>query len=127
MRFSLRQIADLEVEEREPLQRAGVIWRDSYRHVPLVEGALVVALVRQDARVEIVRVGEMRMALEAIHRDAQRGIELSFAPQGLAESQEHEALRILRELRGELSNGVSQRRTIEPPAAADHRPTPEPT
>src|SRR5438105_4387631 len=123
VRFGLRQVADLEVEEREPLQRASVIRRDSYRHVPLVEGALVVALVRQDARVQVVRIGEMRMALEAIHRDAQRGIELPLTAQGLAEPQEHEALRILRELRRQRANVVSHGRTPAPPAAHVRRPT----
>src|SRR5438105_12508146 len=123
VRFSLRQVADLKVEEREPLQRAGVMRRDSYRHVPLVEGALVVALVRQDASVQVVRVGEMRMALEAIHRDAQRGIELPLTAQGLAEPQEHEALRILRELRGQRANVVSHGRTPAPPGAHARRPT----
>src|SRR5207302_10904815 len=117
------RVADLEVEDRGPFRRAGVIGRGSSRHVPLVEGGRVVALVRQDASVQVVRVGEMRMALAAIHRDAQRGIELPLTAQGLAEPQEHEALRILRELRRQRANVVSHGRTPAPPGAHAGRPT----
>ena len=107
MGFGLRDIADLEVEEGKSLQGAGMVGRDPDGHVPLVERARVVVLVGQDPRVQVVRVGEMRMPLEPVHRDSSRGVELSLATQGFAQPQEHEALWILRELRRERADLVS--------------------
>ncbi len=107
VRFRLRQVTDLEIEEGESLQRTGMIGRDPHRHVPFVERALVVVLVREDPRIQVVGIGEMRMPLEPIHGDAQRGIELALVAQCFAEPQEHEALRILGELGGERANVVS--------------------
>src|SRR2546427_5929302 len=45
-------------KEGEPLQRSHVVRRDAPRHVPLVERALVVALVGEDAGIQVVRVRE---------------------------------------------------------------------
>ena len=101
VRFRLRQVTDLEIEESESLQRTGMIGRDPHRHVPFVERALVVVLVGQDAGVEVVRIGEMWMAFEPVHGDAQRLLQLPLAPERLAQPQKHEALRILRELSGQ--------------------------
>ena len=84
-----------------------MVRRDPHGHVPFVEGALVVALVGQDARVQVVGVGEMGMSLEAIHRDTHCRIELALATQRFAQPQEHEALRVLSELRGERADVVS--------------------
>ena len=64
-------------------------------------------LVGQNARVQVVGIGEMRMPFQPVHRDAYGRIELAFAAQRFAEPQEHEALRILRELRGERADVVS--------------------
>ncbi len=100
MRLGLRDVAHFEIEEGESLERAGMVRRDPHGHVPFVERARIVVLVGQDARVQIVRVREVRMPLESVHGDAQRRLELAFAPQRFAEPQEDEALRILRELRG---------------------------
>ena len=81
--------------------------RNPHGHVPFVERARIVVLVGQNARVQIVGVREVRMPLEPVHRDAQRRVELAFAPQRFAQPQEHEALRILRELRGKGADLVS--------------------
>src|SRR5205814_7134857 len=43
---------------------------DAQRHVPLIERFLVVVAVGENARVEIVRVGEVRVALQTAQRDA---------------------------------------------------------
>ena len=107
MRLGLIDVPYFEIEECQPLEGARVMWGDAHRHVPLVERALIVVLVRQDAGIQIVGIGEMRMPLQAVHRDTQRRLELTLAPQGFAEPQEHEALRILGELRREGANIVS--------------------
>ncbi len=107
MRLCLGDVPDLEIEEREAFQGARMMRRDPDRHVPFVERALVVVLVGQDACQQVVRVGEMRMPLEPVHRHAQRRIELTLAPQRLAQPQEHETLRILGELGGEAADVVS--------------------
>ena len=103
----LLDVADLEIKEGETLQRPDMRRRDPQRHVPLVERALVVVLVSQHAGVQVVRIGEMRVALEAVQRDALRGIELPFAAQRFGEPQKHQTLRILGELGGERADLVS--------------------
>src|SRR5205823_14489176 len=44
----LLHVADLEIQEREPLERPHVVGGDPQRHVPFVEGALEVVLVRSE-------------------------------------------------------------------------------
>src|SRR5438105_2987997 len=111
VRLRLFDVTDFEIEERESLERAGVVRRDADRHVPLVECALVVVFVRQDPRIQIVRIRQVRVALETVHRDTQRGLELPLTPERFAEPQEDEALWILRELRRETADVVSHART----------------
>src|SRR2546430_8636525 len=103
----LLDVADLEIEEREALQRSDVVGGDAERHVPLVERALVVVLVGEDARVQVVRVREVRMALEPRHGDAVGGVEVPLLAQQLAEPEEDETVRVLRELGGQRLDLVS--------------------
>src|SRR5207245_1869218 len=81
--------------------------RDAPGHVPLVEGALVVALVGEDAGVQVVRVGQVGVALQPVQRDPVRGVELAPLPQQITEAQEHEAVRIPCQLGGERLDLVS--------------------
>src|SRR2546426_12234141 len=64
-RHGLGDVAHLEEKESEPLEGANVVRRHAQGHVPLIEGALVDVLISEDARVEIVGVREMRVALQA--------------------------------------------------------------
>jgi len=77
----LADVPHLEIQEREPLQRPDVVGRDAQRHVPLVEGALVVALVGEDARVQVVRVREVRVPLEPGECDTVRRVGLALLAQ----------------------------------------------
>src|SRR5439155_759499 len=114
----LLYVADLEIKEREPLQRAHVVGGDAERHVPFVERALVVVLVGEDARVQVVRVREVRMALEPGQGDAVGGVELPLLAQELAEPQEDETIRVLRELGGQ---GLDRVRHASPTPRASSR------
>src|SRR5207249_10973003 len=71
------------------------------------ERALVVVLVGEDARVQVVRVREVRMALEPRQRDAVGGVELPLLAQQLGQAQEDETVRILRQLGGQGLDLVS--------------------
>ena len=76
-------------------------WRfvEAERDVPLVEGPLEIAPVAEDARQEVVRVGQLGIPGQAGDRDLLGRIELPAAPQRLAERQEDQARRIGRQLR----------------------------
>ena len=56
VRLRLRQVADLEIKEGEPLHRPRVLGGDAQRHVPLVERFLVVVAVVRGLRVPAERV-----------------------------------------------------------------------
>jgi len=98
VRHRLCEVANREIEEGEPLQRAHVGRRDAQRHVPLVERPLVIALVGEDAGVQVVRVGEVRVALEAGQGHPVGRLELAFPAQQLPKPEEHQAVRVLGEL-----------------------------
>src|SRR5437773_1433906 len=97
----LADVADLEIEKGEALQGPDVVWGDAQRHVPLVEGAFVVAFVGEDAGVQVVGVRQVGVPLEAGQRDPVRGVELTLLAQQLPQPQEHQAVGVLGELRGE--------------------------
>ena len=98
MGSGLLHVAHLEIEEGEPLQRAYVVGSDPQRHVPFVERALEVVLVGEDARVQVVRIREMGVALETGESDAMGGVDLPLVTQQLAQLQEHQAVRVPRQL-----------------------------
>src|SRR5256886_7073123 len=82
--------------------------------------SLVVVLVGQDARVQVVCIREVRMALEPCQGDPVGGVELPLVAQQLAQPQEDETVRILRELGGQ---GLDLVRHASPSRRASGPPT----
>ena len=81
-----RYVARAEVEEGEPLQRAGAHGVEAEGVGPGVEGAGQVALVAQDPAHQIVGIGQPRIAGQAAASHLGRRIVLPPTPEGLAHS-----------------------------------------
>jgi hypothetical protein len=100
------EIAAAELDEAQPQIRLGVGGIEPQRHLPLVGGPLEIPAIRVDARENVVRVRQVRMAIEAAQRHAQRDVQLAGAPQRVRERHEHEARWIAREVIAQAANLV---------------------
>ena len=90
-----RRVAGAEIEERDPLERAGAHRIEPERVGPGVERAGEVALVAEDPRHQIVRVGEAGIPAEPAAGHLARRLELAPAAERLGQLEEREAGRLL--------------------------------
>ena len=103
------EITATKVHETETETRLLVRRIESERHLPLIGRALELSAIRVDTREHVVRIRDVRMAIEPTQRDTHREIELTCTPQRVGERHEHEARRITGEIIAETPNLVSHR------------------
>src|SRR5690242_3703870 len=101
------EIPAAEIDEPEPERRLRVCRVETERHFPLVGGALEIPAIGVNAREHIVRVSQVRMAIEPAERHAERDIQLAGSAQRVGEPHEYEARRITRQLIAQAADLVS--------------------